>query len=330
MRHFNPGLKHLWTVCILGIVLSSCSSAKHSAMSAQLSESNCNQRNPYSYTRDELPYPIHELSIDSAITGLFTPNVLNTVNATGLLNIVKEYTNSVKLMRENYTLENRLMVLELAQQIDRKINIADLEISAIASEIDCEKERASQLASYLKSKEDNTASNLTVAAIVVGATGAITAGVLLAKETNTNAAEIVGIGTGITEASLGMMILLNTRKVEFYHDRNILREIWYGPEVSTVFPASIWYHLNYKFPEKSEKSLRLQIVEQWTSFELIDDVKEKKKAELYELFFGKGGKYTAEQLGQRADMYEQIESQVNLMMQDLKELSVQLEKIGRL
>jgi hypothetical protein len=314
---------------LLGIMFSSCTSVKNSALSNQLNSSNCNQQNVYAYTRSELPYPIHELSIDTAITELFTPRVLNTVNATGLLDIVKDYTNGVKTLRQNNSLENRIRVLELSQKIDRKINIADLEISAIASEIDCEKERSGQLASYLKAKEDNAASNLTVAAIVVGATGAIAAGVLLAKESETKTAEIVGIGTGITEATLGMMILLNTRKVEFYHKRNVLSDIWYGPEVSTVFPASIWYHLNYDDPENIEQSLRLQIVEKWMNFEQIADVKEKNKEALYELFFGEGGKYTSEQLSNRARMYEQIEAQVNLMMQDLKELSVQLEMIDR-
>ncbi len=50
---------------------------------------------------------------------------------------------------------------------------------------------------------------------------------------------------------------------------------------------------------------------------------------LYKLFFGEGGRYTSEQLSNRARMYEQIEAQVNLMMQELKELSVQLEKIDK-
>jgi hypothetical protein len=56
--------------------------------------------------------------------------------------------------------------------------------------------------------------------------------------------------------------------------------------------------------------------------------KEKKKEKVYTLFFGEGGKYTADQLTNRANMHDQIEAQINLMKQDLKLLALELEKIN--
>ncbi|MGK0639506.1 hypothetical protein [Thermaurantimonas aggregans] len=44
------------------------------------------------------------------------------------------------------------------------------------------------------------------------------------------------------------------------------------------------------------------------------------------LIFGKGGKYTASQLINRANMYDQPEAYINLMKQDLKVLASELEK----
>jgi len=55
--------------------------------------------------------------------------------------------------------------------------------------------------------------------------------------------------------------------------------------------------------------------------------KEKKREEVYTLFFGEGGEYTAGPLTNRANMHDQIEAQINLMKQDLKLLSFELEKL---
>lgn len=46
-----------------------------------------------------------------------------------------------------------------------------------------------------------------------------------------------------------------------------------------------------------------------------------------ELYFGEGGKYSAEQLSTRADMLDQLESHINLMKQDLRKLSIEIEQI---
>lgn len=67
----------------------------------------------------------------------------------------------------------------------------------------------------------------------------------------------------------------------------------------------------------------------WLGVGQIADTKEKKKYEVYSLFFGKDGKYTADQLTNRANMHVQIEAQINLMKQDLKLLALELEKLDK-
>ncbi|MGK0639507.1 hypothetical protein [Schleiferia thermophila] len=138
------------------------------------------------------------------------------------------------------TLEKKLKIVELSQKIYQKINISSLEISAIASEMDCEEERADQIASYVKGKEDHIETKLTVSAIVAGAIGAISAGILLANTASGNTPEVVGIGTGLIEATLGILILTNKRKITHYHPGNALKDIWTAPETSSIFPVSIW------------------------------------------------------------------------------------------
>jgi hypothetical protein len=58
-----------------------------------------------------------------------------------------------------------------------------------------------------------------------------------------------------------------------------------------------------------------------------DEVKEKHRAELRDRFFGTGGRYNSDELTNRANMYEQLNSEINLMLQDLKDLSFEIEKV---
>jgi stress response protein YsnF len=87
--------------------------------------------------------------------------------------------------------------------------------------------------------------------------------------------------------------------------------------------------LTYEKPDSGERSLRQQLVDQWLAFSRLAEVKEKDKEKVYGLFFGEGGHYTAEQLAERANMYDQVEAQINLMKQDLKQLALEFERLSR-
>jgi uncharacterized membrane protein YeaQ/YmgE (transglycosylase-associated protein family) len=318
----------IWTLTILTFVLTSCAGLKNAQLKSQLDISNCNQQTTFNYSKDDLPKPIHSLDIDTILTNRFSFQSLNTANAIGLIDLLTEYVYLKKNFKVNPTLERRIEIVELAQKINQRLNISSLEISAVASEMDCEEERADQIATYLKGKEDDAESKLTVGTIVVGAVGAITAGILLANGDAGSTPEFIGIGAGLTEATLGVMILLNKRKIEFYHSRNALKDIWFAPETSTIFPQSVWYYLTYEKPDGSIKSIQKQLVDKWLGFGQIADTKEKNKEKVYSLFFGEGGKYKADQLANRANMHDQIEAQINLMKQDLKLLALELENLN--
>lgn len=318
----------IWTLTILTFVLTSCAGLKNAQLISQLDKSNCNQQVTRTYTENDLPKPIHSIDIDTVLINRFSFQSLNAANDIGLIDLLTEYVKLKKTLNNNPTLEKRIEIVELSQRINQRINISSLEISAVASEMDCEEERADQIATYLKGKEDDAETKLTVGAIVVGAAAAITAGLLLANGDAGNATEFIGIGAGLTEATLGVLILLNKRKVNFYHPRNALKDIWTAPETSTIFPSSVWYYLTYENPETKEKSLRQQLVDKWLGFGQIAETKEKNKESVYNLFFGDGGKYTADQLTNRANMHDQIEAHINLMKQDLKLLVLELEKLN--
>lgn len=316
------------TLLFTVFIFSSCSTVKDVRISKQLKESNCSQVDEYTYSVTDLPTPIYKLKIDERLSESFSFKSLNLANAIGLLDDMLAYINALDSQKENSSVENRLNTIEISQRIEQKLNFASVEISALSSEIDCEEDRTEQIANYLKNIEKNTETKLTVSAIVVGAVGAITTGIMLAKNDAGNVGDFVGIGSGLIEAGLGLGILINSKKIEFHHERNALRDVWEGREISQIFPRSIWYYLNYYDPSKPEdKSLRYHIVQSWMSFEQLEIVKGKKREKLLGMYFGDKGKYTVEQLKNRSEMYDQLESAIKLMKQDLKTLMQEIKSL---
>jgi hypothetical protein len=294
--NFTPAKRLLYIAVWL---FASCTGIKNTQLKTQLENSNCNQQASYTYTPNELPRPIHELEIDTILQGRLSFQALHAANAIGILDIIDDLALLKRQFREKPTLETRVEILELSQLISRKIDIAALEILAVASELDCEVERAEQISIYLKDKEDNAGTKLTVGAIIVGATAAVATGVLVAKEDNSNAIEVIGITAGITEATLGMLILSNQRKVEFMHPRNFIKEMELGPQVSAIFPPSVWYYLNYEKPEQPGTSLRKQLVEKWLEFGEVSKMKEKQRQGGIGTFFGKRRKIQRQSIGKK-------------------------------
>lgn len=307
-------------------ILSSCTSIKKSTLTYQLSNSNCKSSSEYIYTNATLPKSIFEIKLDTVLTNRFTFTSLNTANAIGIIDNLTQYTKLKIDEKTSPKLERRVVMLELLQKITQRINIASLEISAVASELDCEEERANQVASYLKNKESAKEKKLIIGSMIVGAVGSIAAEVISMNANSGNTSNYVAIATSLIDVGLGTLIILNNQSIEFYHKRNALKDIWTNPPTSTFFPASLWYYLTFENTNKKETSLRKQLIEKWQDFGQINKAKEKEKN--IALFFGNGGVYETEQLKNRADMHDQIEAYITLMKQDLKQLSIEVENIN--
>lgn len=273
-----------------------------------------------------MPKPLHELQLDTMLSKSFSFQALNTAQALGMLDMLAQYAKLKAEFKAQPRIELKIAMLEKSAQLHQKIQQASLEVASLASELDCEEERADQIAAYLRDKENEFESRLTASAIIVGALGAVSSGILITSGKQGNQVEYIGIGTGLIEAVLGAIILKNTKKAHFYHPRNVLSDIWYGPAVSNFFPPSVWYYLNYENPQTNTPSIRKQIVELWVKYGQLAYKKQKDLDRFHKLLFGKGGIYTADELTSRANMFDQLESQINLMKQDLKHLSLALER----
>ena len=294
---------------------------------SQLDENNCSQENSYSYNKNNIPKPIYELQIDTALTSQFNLKDLNVANAIGILDLLSRYNNTIKVVKETNTMQSQIDLLNIRLEINNRIDLTSLEISSVSAELDCEEERINQIASYLKDREIKRESKFTVGSIILGSLTAIATGILLSSNDGSNTSEFISVGVGIADAVFGVLILTNNRKIEFNHPRNVLREIWLATETSSVYPPSIRYYLNYRSPNtKSDITIREQLIENWKTFGQVSS-KKGKSATTTDLYFSDGGTYSTDQLENRAKMYDQIESTIKLMKKDLRNLTLSIEKL---
>lgn len=315
------------TLIGLACLFVSCAGTKSMQLSGIQSQGSCYTHFGQDKPNSSVPPPFHTISLDTQLINRFSPRSLQVAHAIGVLDSISEYMRRKKIAGHTPTVEQRLNGIEALLRMNKKIDIASLEISSIASKMDCEEERADQVAAFLQGKEEDAERKYVIASLVIGAAGTITSELLDRKVSTARAATTVAIGASVAEAALGVLLLLNKKKIIFQHERNVLADIWTGPETSDFFPVSVWYFLNYEWPGSDTLSLRKQLVERWLSFGQMADTKEKNKVSVQNLYFGKGGKYTADQLTNRADMYDQLEAAITLMKQDLKLLSVELEEV---
>lgn len=306
--------KKIFFIYFILVTIQSCTVTKKAPSALTYENSSCYHQSDYAYTADNLPRPIHTLHLDTALTSNYSATSLNIANALGLLDDLNKYALLSDEFKINPSTDLKIEILEIIQSVNHTINTSSLEISSVTSELDCEEERASQISGFLKGKSDTREKKLVIGSIVTGAAGSVAAELL-----SGNASTYVAIGTSLAEASLGLLMLFNNPKTFFYHFRNTPAEIWYGPVVSKTLPPSIWYYLNYKNTSGSERTLREQLIHNWTAFGQIDTVE--KDDRNIPIYFGTGGKYSAEQLQNRADMYDQIEAYISLMKQELSRLS---------
>lgn len=324
--YFTLKTMKLFSFVVLAFLATSCINIKNSDLSVLQDKSACESSTSMLNLKLVKPRPLNKINIDSTLQNRLSFQSLNTANAIGLIEYLTSYIEVSKEYQKSKSLEKRIEQIELLQDIHQRINIASLEISAIAGEMDCEEERTDQFAQYLKNKEDNTEKNLIIGSIIVGSAGAITAEVLADNANKEGVAEAVAIGTSVLEATFGVLMLVNKRKITFNHQRNALSDIWNAPDTSTFFPPSIWYYLNFEDSTHFPKSRRKLLAEKWVKFGQVNKGKKNKvDAEAYELYFGKGGKYRSEELKNRSDMLDQVEAYITLMKQDLNILLIEIE-----
>lgn len=283
-----------------------------------LRDSYCKAPLQYNYTQRLPSYNSDSIiSANSQLKDYFSDQSILILNALGS---VDEVENIIDLKKNN-SLEAQVKVLQLKTKINSKISISLTELDAVAAEFDCEGERVDQMANYVDNLNNNRNNKLILFSIITGAVTSVAGGIIK----NDNAENIVSIGGGLLGAGLGLATFNpKGKKVEFIHERNLLKDIWEQKLQSHNFPPFIWYmYTEKKFTGNREHSMIQNMKQRWIQYQFDNDEDAANKS----VNFGTGGFYRASDLQNRASMLNQMQSATRTINQNINYLLLDLDKM---
>lgn len=310
-----PYILFIFTTLAIGL-LASCQSLRFQPPN-KISDIYCSPTIQYAYDSTQLPQQAIQsiIQADTGLTHRYSQHDLFLANAVGILPLLRDLTK----LEQSTRLADKLESIQKRQQILSRLLLASTQIGGLAAELDCEGERADQIATYLDQRDTKRIRRLTILSVVLGAATTVATALIQADGPN----KVVGIGGGVVSAGFGGLAAFSSnRSVDFRHERNLLTDIWLQPKQSSVYPPMVWYVLNEKlFSNIGEHAISYNIRQRWKNY-VLNDV----PADQQELYFGQGGNYQADDLHNRANMLNQLQSSVRSIDQDLQSLVLTLSR----
>lgn len=307
-------IRIVWIIAPV-LLLTDCSTSNRVIQQATVGSDYCTPVLSYSYNPAYAPRPDIDavLQSDTSLTKHYSRHDLLMANATGVLPLLQELSR----LHKGRSDEERLERITKRLQIQQRLQLASTELSSFAAELDCEGERADQLATYLDEKDTRRVRRLTIFSVVIGAVTTVATALIEASNPN----KIIGISGGLVSATTGGLAAFSSNKsVAFSHKRNLLADLWNQPEQSSIYPPFIWYVLNEKsFSNTGQTSIGYNIRQRWQGY-VLEEASKKQQ----DLYFGPGGNYLADDLHIRANMLNQLQSSVRSINQDLQALMLSL------
>ena len=302
-------------------LMASCVSKKNQVIKQNiltLKDSYCKAPFKYNYSNRTPSYNSDSiLAANKELQGMFSDQSILILNALDNLDEVHQIID----LKKDSSIAAQVKVLQLKTKINSKITIALTELDAVAAEFDCEGERVAQIGNYVDNLNDSKNNKLILLSIVTGAAASV-AGGIISDGGWSNAVDISG---GVLGAGFGLATLNpKGKKVEFIHQRNLLRDIWREKLESPNFPPFIWYmYTEKKFSNKEKHSIISSMKERWLHYQ-FDDVK---AAADQSVIFSDGGFYRADDLHNRAAMLNQMQSATRTINQNINYLLLDLDKL---
>lgn len=202
-----------------------------------------------------------------------------------------------------------------------RIDLAELAVQSVVAELGCDHERIQIVVESLRSQEDTNTRAYTVSSLLVTSVTGIVTSALTPVSGATRTEAVIGITGGVVGGALGVAALFVHATVSFRHPRNLLREIWQGPDRSALFPDVVWAYLSSpRFSLDQRHSLRANLVRGWITLGRLGG-HGVPTPRLVELYFGEGGRFDADELHALVAMLSELRSAVELMQQDLLQLA---------
>lgn len=313
-------MKNIGLLLIL-LFFSSCVSQKNKTIQQNiltLKDSYCKAPLQYNYSQKIPSYNSDSIiNANQKLKQYFSDQSVLILNALGSIDEAEKIID----LKKDSTLKSQLRVVQLKTKINSKISIALTELDAVAAEFDCEGERVAQMANYVDNMNSNRNNKLILFSIITGAVTSVAGGVI--KDNGLENA--VSIGGGLLGAGLGLATFNpKGKKVEFIHERNLLRDIWEQKLMSKNFPPFIWYmYTEKKFTGNREHSIIQNMKQRWIQYQFDSDENNANQS----VNFGNGGLYRSSDLHNRESMLNQMQSATRTINQNINYLLLDLDKV---
>ncbi len=307
---------------LLTLALAGCASTHPTRL--RVASGYCDPPLPLRYDPAFAPKPELDKALTPALLARYPRRNLLAANAAGILPQLQSLLALEATARQQPGPAAELAVLRQRQAIAAQLALVSSTVASVAAELDCEGERADQVAGYLGEQDDRRTQRLNVLSIGVGAASGVGTTVI----ENKTAQYAFGIGGGLLAAGLGLLTLrAHGHTAEFKHPRNLLADVWAEKPTSEVFPPSIWYMLTEPaFSNSGQTSLAHNTRQRWQHYGQLARPESKQGKALAALLFGEGGEYSADELQVRANMLNELQSAVRLLNQELQGLQLVLNE----
>ncbi|RZI75468.1 MAG: hypothetical protein EOP13_05285 [Pseudomonas sp.] len=283
---------------------------------------HCDPPLSYRYNATFAPKVDPDASLTPELLARYPRRNLLTANAIGLLPSLQALVLLPLPNDGEVDVATELKALKQRQVVLTQVMLASSTVSSLAAELDCEGERADQMASHLADLDNTRTQRLNVLSIAIGAFSGI--GTTLSDNRQTQ--HLLGVGGGLLGAGLGLFTLnQDGHKEDFQHARNLLTDVWFEHANSTIWPASVWHMLTSPaFSNEGRTSIAHNARARWQRDSQFENLDSEEGRRLTALLFGTGGSYSAAELKLRADMLNELQSSVRLLNQEIQGLLLAL------
>ena len=208
------------------------------------------------------------------------------------------------------------------RKLTTRLQLANMEVSSLVAEIECEVQRADEVQDRLKQVQTTRTTTQTILGIIAGGLANILSGGIGMATRAGDAADIASVAGGTLEVLFGTSANFTKVRQEFTHPHNHLQVFWNGEgREKEFFSPGIWRFLTEPDIRDLEgHSLRDLLVQTWNEEGRLGQPGSHQEQQRKALLFGEGGLYDSEDLHVREAMLHQLESSIQLMHQDLETL----------
>jgi hypothetical protein len=208
------------------------------------------------------------------------------------------------------------------RKLTTRLQLANMEVSSLVAEIECEVQRADEVQDRLKHVQTTRTTTQTILGIIAGGLANILSGGIGMATRAGDAADIASVAGGTMEVLFGTSANFTKVRQEFNHPHNHLQAFEDGEDKAReFFSPGVWRFLTEPdIRDLQGNSLRDVLVQTWTEEGRLGKPGSREEQHRKTLLFGEGGFYDSEDLHVREAMLHQLESSIQLMHQDLETL----------